>query len=100
MTALDYRILVKWDLNEFIKGGNMNHKSCEMMAREILEHLKNKWGADRWISVTVSEDGESDGTVTWSPKAPQKVPNWRDEGEGNTVKVCHQNDERYQFKLF
>lgn len=65
--------LVKCDINEFIKGGNMNHKSCEMMAREILEHLKNKWGADRWISVTVSEDGESDGTVTWSPKEYQNV---------------------------
>ena len=60
--------LVKWDLNEFIKGGNMNHKSCEMMGREILEHLKTKWGAHRGISVTVSEDGESDGTVTWGPK--------------------------------
>jgi hypothetical protein len=60
--------LVKWDLNEFIKGGNMNHKSCEMMGREILEHLKTKWGAHRGISVTVSEDGESDGTVTWFPK--------------------------------
>ena len=60
--------LVKWDLNEFIKGGNMNHKSCEMMAREILEHLKTKWGSHRGISVTVSEDGESDGTVTWIPK--------------------------------
>lgn len=65
--------LVKWDLNEFIKGGNMNHKSCEMMSREILEHLQNKWGLHRWISVTVSEDGESDGTITWSPKGYQNV---------------------------
>lgn len=55
--------LVKWDLNEFIKSGNQNHKSCEMIAREILEHLKAKWGAHRQLRVTVSEDGESDATV-------------------------------------
>ena len=73
MTSLDFKIPFKWDLNEFIKGGNMNHKSCEMMSREILEHLQNKWGLHRWISVTVSEDGESDGTTTWSPKGYQNV---------------------------
>lgn len=55
--------LVKWDLNEFIKSGNQNHKSCEMIAREILEHLKAKWGTHRQLRVTVSEDGESDATV-------------------------------------
>ena len=89
MTSLDFKIPFKWDINEFIKSGNMNHKSCEMMAQDILDHLKNKWGSHRWISVTVSEDGESDGTVTWSPKAPQEVPNWRGDCEGNTGKVCY-----------
>lgn len=55
--------LVKWKLNEFIKAGNQNHKSCEMIAREILGHLKATWGEHRQMRVTVSEDGESDATV-------------------------------------
>jgi hypothetical protein len=59
--------LVKWSLQEFIKGGNMNHKSCEMIALDILEnHLKPKYG-ERFYEVVVSEDGESDGIVTFYP---------------------------------
>lgn len=59
--------LVKWALNDFIKGGNMNHKSCEMMADEILEFLLNQYGTWRHYQVVVSEDGESDGIVEYSP---------------------------------
>lgn len=59
--------LVKWALNDFIKGGNMNHKSCEMMADEILEFLMNRYGTWRHYQVVISEDGESDGIVEYSP---------------------------------
>jgi hypothetical protein len=59
--------LVKWDLNEFIKGGDMNRKSCEMMATDILYHLLFKYGDDRYYEITVSEDGESDGIVEYIP---------------------------------
>lgn len=59
--------LVKWALNEFIESGNQNHKSCEMIARDILEqHLLPNYG-DRYYEVTVSEDGESDGIVEYTP---------------------------------
>ena len=59
--------LVKWALQEFIKGGNMNHKSCEMIATDILEnHLKPKYG-ERYYEIVVSEDGESDGIVEYFP---------------------------------
>lgn len=59
--------LVKWALNDFIKGGNMNHKSCEMMADEILNFFLDNYGVFRHYQVTVSEDGESDGIVEYSP---------------------------------
>lgn len=60
--------LVKWALTEFIQGGNMNHKSCEMIATDILEnHLFPKYGKDRYYEITVSEDGESDGIVEYLP---------------------------------
>lgn len=59
--------LVKWALNEYIKGGNMNHKSCEMIATEILEnHLIPFYGKDRSYEIVVSEDGESDGIIEYN----------------------------------
>lgn len=58
----------KWALNDFIKESEMNNKSCEMIANEILErHLFPKYGMDREYEVVVSEDNESDGIITWSP---------------------------------
>jgi len=60
--------LVKWALNDFISAGNQNHKSCEMIAREILEnHLTTKYGWWRTYHVVVSEDGESDGIIRYTP---------------------------------
>lgn len=59
--------LVKWALNDHIKGGNMNHKSCEMIATDILEnHLIPSYGKDRSYKIVVSEDGESDGIIEYN----------------------------------
>lgn len=59
--------LVKWALENFINDGDQNHKSCEMIARDILEnHLIPSYG-ERYYEVTVSEDGESDGIVEYHP---------------------------------
>ena len=60
--------LVKWALQEFIKGGDYNYKSCEMIGADILNlHLIPKYGKDRYYEVTVSEDGESDGIIEYIP---------------------------------
>jgi hypothetical protein len=60
--------LVKWALQDFIKSGNQNHKSCEMMATDILQqHLIPNYGGQRYYEITVSEDGESDGIVEYIP---------------------------------
>jgi len=72
VTHLDRELeffLVKWALSDFIESGNQNHKSCEMIATDILEnHLLPKYGKDRYYEITVSEDGESDGIVEYIPK--------------------------------
>lgn len=72
VTHLDRELeffLVKWKLRDFIKDGNMNHKSCEMIATDILELLLiPTFGNDRYYEVVVSEDGESDGIVEWIPR--------------------------------
>jgi hypothetical protein len=61
--------LVKWALRDFIKNGNMDHKSCEMIANEILEqHLIPLYGANREYTIVVSEDGESDGIIKYIPE--------------------------------
>jgi hypothetical protein len=71
VTHLDRELeffLVKWALQDFIKSGNQNHKSCEMMATDILQqHLIPNYGAQRYYEITVSEDGESDGIVEYIP---------------------------------
>jgi hypothetical protein len=71
VTHLDRELeffLVKWALQEFIKDGKMNHKSCEMIATDILEkHLIPVYGSDRYYEIVVSEDGESDGIIEYKP---------------------------------
>jgi hypothetical protein len=60
--------LVKWALQQFIQAGEMNYKSCEMIAMEILEHhLIPSYGDHRYYEIVVSEDGESDGVVEYVP---------------------------------
>lgn len=60
--------LVKWALTDFLKENKMNHKSCEMIATDILNnHLIPKYGESRYYEITVSEDGESDGIVEHTP---------------------------------
>jgi len=60
--------LVKWALRDFITGGDMNRKSCEMIATDILtEHLIPRYGKARYYEIVVSEDGESDGIVVYNP---------------------------------
>jgi len=71
VTHLDRELeffLVKWALQDFIKDGKMNHKSCEMIATDILEkHLIPSYGSDRYYEIVVSEDGESDGIIEYKP---------------------------------
>jgi len=61
--------LVKWALQEHIESGNQNHKSCEMIATDILEnHLIPCYGDNRYYEIVVSEDGESDGIIEHIPQ--------------------------------
>jgi len=70
VTHLDRELeffLVKWALQDFIQSGDQNHRSCEMIATDILNnHLLPKYG-QRYYEVVVSEDGESDGIVEYKP---------------------------------
>jgi hypothetical protein len=71
VTHLDRELeffLVKWALKDFLNNGKMNHKSCEMIATDILNnHLIPLYGNNRKYTIVVSEDGESDGIVEFTP---------------------------------
>lgn len=41
--------------------------SCEMQARQLFEICRVLYGPNRYMKFTVSEDGESDGHVIWTP---------------------------------
>jgi len=57
-----------WALEDFLKESKMNHKSCEMIATDILNlHLIQLYGRDRYYEIVVSEDGKSDGIVEYLP---------------------------------
>lgn len=71
VTHLDRELeffLVKWAITEFLTESQMNHKSCEMIATDILLFLQTKYGYNREYEVTVSEDNESDGIVHYIPQ--------------------------------
>ena len=44
----------------------MNHRSCEMLAVEVINYVRNQYPM-RWVTATVSEDGENGGTVRYIP---------------------------------
>ena len=71
VTHLDRELeffLVKWALEEYIRWGDQNHRSCEMIAADILNnHLRPKYG-ERYYEIVVSEDGESDGIIEYNPE--------------------------------
>jgi hypothetical protein len=60
--------ICQWALKDYLTKSQMNHKSCEMIATDILnEHLIPSYGTDRYYEIIVSEDGESDGILEYQP---------------------------------
>ena len=62
-------ILVKKDLAKMVEESAKEWPisvSCEQMASDIVEYLRNRYGGDRDIQVEVSEDGENGAVVTYT----------------------------------
>lgn len=57
-------ILLKRELEGLYAAGTLqcNHKSCEMLARDLSDYVAEKY-PNREIIVTVSEDGENGATI-------------------------------------
>lgn len=61
-------ILFKRELEEFYNCGvlKLDFKSCEMIAKDLLQTLQVKAYDGRDIKITVSEDGENGATLTYT----------------------------------
>ena len=60
---LEFIMLQEELLGLFDKGTmNINGKSCEMLAEELVEYITNKYPS-RDVNVKVSEDGENSGII-------------------------------------
>jgi hypothetical protein len=57
-------ILFKRELENEFQGGMMNHKSCEMLATELVDYVVKEY-PNRSVTATVSEDGENGSTVVF-----------------------------------
>jgi hypothetical protein len=60
-------ILFKRELEEFYSNGTLelDYKSCEMIAKDLLLTLQVKGYDKRHINITVSEDGENGATMRY-----------------------------------
>lgn len=65
---IEFHQLLNFCLNQFSDLGTLqlNYKSCEMLAQDLLGVLQTKYG-NRHYEVEVSEDGECGAIVTSSP---------------------------------
>jgi hypothetical protein len=61
-------ILFKRELEEVFPVGQIDHKSCEMLALDVVEYVAVVYPG-RWITATVSEDGENGGTIRYVPQS-------------------------------
>ena len=60
-------MLQTWCMAQYeSKQLELDHKSCEMIARELLNRLIIQFGP-RHYAVEVSEDGECGAEIVWDP---------------------------------
>jgi len=62
-------IMLKRELENLYDPGKLelDYKSCEMLAEEILDYLLQNYSSKRSMSVEVSEDGENGAVLEYKP---------------------------------
>lgn len=58
-------ILFKRELERQFEGGQMDYRSCEMLAENVINYVTLHYPG-RWVTATVSEDGENGATVKFT----------------------------------
>ena len=63
---IEFHMLQNWCKSLYQGELQVDYKSCEMLARELLEALKARYG-EIFLQVEVSEDDECGAVVTYDP---------------------------------
>lgn len=59
-------ILLKRDLEGHLSSVyDMNYKSCEMIAKDLSQYLRDTYGSNRYCRVDVFEDGENGARIIY-----------------------------------
>ena len=61
---IEFHQLLNWLESLYDERLVVNHKSCEMLASDLIDSLVEKYGIDRHYEVEVSEDGECGAVLT------------------------------------
>lgn len=65
---LEFIIEKRWMENLYQAGTlELNYKSCEMIAEELLASLKDRYGAHRHFKIEISEDKENGCLLEYVP---------------------------------
>lgn len=64
---IEFHQLLNWCRAQYTGDLSVDYRSCEMIARELLHHLKSYTTKSRYIEVEVSEDGECGAVVVFNP---------------------------------
>jgi hypothetical protein len=60
-------ILVKRNIEDWLSTVyDIDYKSCEMMAEDLLEYLRTYYGSNRQYIIDVSEDNENGAIIQWN----------------------------------
>ena len=59
---IEYIEFKDW-LDSHLKSGDLDNRSCEMIAQELALMIKTRWGENRAVGVEVTEDGENGALV-------------------------------------
>lgn len=61
-------IMVKRDLQQWVeksKGSWPLRTSCEDIAQMLTQYIRHQYGSDRFVQITVLEDGENGAVIRW-----------------------------------
>lgn len=65
---IEFILAKRWMESLYSPGAmDIDFKSCEMLAEELLRAIQSKYGSDRYVKVEVYEDGENGGVVLFMP---------------------------------
>lgn len=61
---IEFHMFLTWLEHQLGNTIELNNRSCESLAEEILNNVRATYGSERYVAVEVSEDGECGAIVS------------------------------------